>query len=87
MLKDYFSRCESKFPKQRAQLRQVSLALRREQVSTMEQLCQLFRDAPESLAAIRSIGGKRLIIIEQVCRAYEADCVSAAIQQERGGAR
>lgn len=78
MIKDYFARCEARFPAQQAQLRQVSLALRREQVNTMEQLCLLFRSDPGALSAIRSIGTKRLGIIEQVCRQYEADCRAAA---------
>lgn len=73
MVKDYFLCYEARFPERRAQLRQVSLALCRERISTMEQLCRLFREDPEALAGIRSIGRKRLELIELVYRAYEAD--------------
>ena len=83
MIKEYFARCEVRFPEQRAQLRQVSLALRREQIDTIEQLYRLFQNTPEALADIRSIGEKRLGIIERVCKAYEADCCPAAARQER----
>ncbi len=78
MVKDYFARCEGRFPDKQAQLRQVSLALRREQVNTMEQLCRLCRSDPAALSAIGSIGAKRLGLIEQVCREYEADRLAPA---------
>lgn len=77
MVKEYFARCEQRFPQQRAQLRQVSLALRREQISTMDQLCRLCRTAPAMLAEVRSIGTKRLGLIRQVCTQYEADRAAA----------
>lgn len=73
MLKAYFACCEERFPGQRAQLRQISLALRRAQIDTMEQLCRLCRNEPGTLTAMRSIGTKRLKLIEQVCRQYETD--------------
>lgn len=83
MVKEYFARCEDRFPEQRAQLRQVSLALRREQISSMEHLCRLCWDDPGMLTAIRSIGAKRLGLIQQVCRQYETDCRPARGRQDR----
>ena len=80
MIKDDFARCEALFPEQRTQLRQIALALRREQVNTMEQLCWLFQNSPESLAGI---GEKRMKVIEQVYRAYQAEGCLAAAQRER----
>lgn len=86
MVKDFFMRCEDRFPEQRTQLRQVSLALRRERISTMEQLCRLFREDPEALAGIRSIGRKRLELIELVYRTYQADRRPAEEKERREGA-
>ena len=83
MIKDDFARCEALCPEQRTQLRQIALALRREQVNTMEQLCWLFQNSPESLAGMRSIGEKRMKVIEQVYRAYQAEGCLAAAQRER----
>lgn len=84
MIKEYFARCEEKFPEQRAQLRQVSLALRREQIDTMENLCLLCRNTPGTLTAIRSIGTKRLGLIERVCTQYENDFYpTAQIRREK----
>lgn len=71
MIKEYFARYEENSPEQRAQLRQVSLPLRRDQIDTMEHLCRLCRNNPDRLRAIRSISAKRLGLIEQVCRQYE----------------
>ena len=75
MIKDYFALGATRFPEQRTQLRRVSLALRREQIHTMEQLCRLRADSPEGLLSIRAIGAKRLGLIEAVCRQYESDRV------------
>lgn len=83
MIKDFFAYCEARFPEQRSQLRQVSLALRREQINTMEQLCRLCRDDPGTLTAIRAIGYKRLELIQQVCAQYEHECCLAAPHDQR----
>ena len=53
MVKAYFTACEQAFPAQRAQLRRLSLALRRSGVERMEQLCALQRAGPETLLKIR----------------------------------
>lgn len=71
MVKAYFTACEQAFPAQRAQLRRLSLALRRSGVERMEQLCALQRAGPEGLLEIRSIGEKSLPLIAAVCARYE----------------
>ena len=71
MVKGYFAACEQAFPAQCAQLRRLSLALRRSGVERMEQLCALQRAGPEGLLEIRSIGAKSLPLIEAVCARYE----------------
>ena len=71
MVKAYFAACEQAFPAQRAQLRRLSLALRRSGVERMEQLCALQRAGPEGLLEIRSIGEKSLPLIAAVCARYE----------------
>ena len=71
MVKGYFAACEQAFPAQRAQLRRLSLALRRGGVERMEQLCAMQRAGPKGLLAIRSIGAKSLPLIEAVCARYE----------------
>lgn len=71
MVKAYFAACEGEFPAQRAQLRRLSLALRRGGVERMEQLCALQRAGPEGLLEIRSIGTKSLPLIAAVCARYE----------------
>ena len=71
MVKAYFTACEQAFPAQRAQLRRLSLALRRSGVERMEQLCALQRAGPETLLKIRSIGEKSLPRIAAVCARYE----------------
>lgn len=73
MLKDYFIACEACFPERRSQLRRLSLALRRERINTMEQLCHLQQTGPDALLALRSIGTKSLDLIEQVCNRYESE--------------
>lgn len=83
MIKEFFAYCEARFPEQRAQLRQISLALRREQINSMEQLCRLCRDDPGTLTAIRAIGAKRLELIRQVCTQYEHRSCQAAPNQQR----
>ena len=71
MVKGYFAACEQAFPAQRAQLRRLSLALRRGGVERMEQLCALQRAGPERLLELRSIGAKSLPLIAAVCARYE----------------
>ena len=71
MVKGYFAACEQAFPAQRAQLRRLSLALRRSGVERMEQLCALQRAGPKGLLELRSIGTKSLPLIEAVCARYE----------------
>ena len=73
MLNDYFIACEACFPERRPQLRRLSLALRRERISTMEQLCHIQQTGPDALLALRSIGTKSLGLIEQVCTRYESE--------------
>lgn len=71
MVKAYFTACEQAFPSQRAQLRRLSLALRRGGVEHMEQLCALKQAGPERLLEIRSIGVKSLPLLAAVCARYE----------------
>ena len=71
MVKGYFAACEQAFPAQRAQLRRLSLALRRSGVERMEQLCAMQRAGPEGLLELRSIGEKSLPLIAAVCARYE----------------
>lgn len=71
MVKGYFAACEQAFPAQRAQLRRLSLALRRSGVERMEQLCALQRAGPAGLLSIRSIGAKSLPLIAAICARYE----------------
>ena len=71
MVKAYFTACEQAFPAQRAQLRRLSLALRRGGVERMEQLCAMQRAGPEGLLELRSIGEKSLPLIAAVCARYE----------------
>ena len=71
MVKDYFKACEKRFPKFQSELRRISLALRREQIVTMEQLCDLQKSNPEDLLAVRSIGEKSFALIEIVCAEYQ----------------
>ncbi len=71
MVKDYFKACEKRFPKFQSELRRISLALRREQIVTMEQLCDLQKSNPEDLLAVRSIGEKSSALIEIVCAEYQ----------------
>ena len=73
MVKGYFAACEQAFPAQCAQLRRLSLALRRSGVERMEQLCAMQRAGPEGLLEIRSIGAKSLPLIEAVCARYEEE--------------
>lgn len=73
MLEDYFITCEDCFPERRAQLRRLSLALRRERINTMEQLCKLRQGGRSELLALRSVGEKSLELIERVCARYEAE--------------
>ena len=73
MVKAYFTASEQAFPAQRAQLRRLSLALRRSGVERMEQLCAMQRAGPEGLLEIRSIGEKSLPLIAAVCARYEAN--------------
>lgn len=71
MVKECFAACEQQFPEQRSELRRISLALRRNGVEEMEQLCRLISQTPQELLRIRSIGEKRLWLIAQVCRQYQ----------------
>ena len=71
MVKAYFTACEQAFPAQRAQLRRLSLALRRSGVERMEQLCAMQRAWPEGLLELRSIGAKSLPLIAAICARYE----------------
>ena len=73
MVKAYFTACEQAFPAQRAQLRRLSLALRRSGVERMEQLCAMQRAWPEGLLELRSIGAKSLPLIAAICAQYEAN--------------
>lgn len=73
MVKAYFTACEQAFPAQRAQLRRLALALGRDGVERMEQLCALQRAGPERLLELRSIGAKSLPLIAAVCARYEAN--------------
>ena len=77
MVKTYFAACEGQFPQQRGELRRIALALCRGGVDTMEALCALRRSGPGGLLEIRSIGEKRLGLIEAVCARYEENQASS----------
>ena len=87
MVKAYFTACEQAFPAQRAQLRRLSLALRRSGVERMEQLCALQRAGPETLLKIRSIGEKSLPLIAAVCARYEENRTTSQGVPPCGGQR
>lgn len=86
MVKEFFLRCEDRFPEQRDAAAAGIPGAASEQVNTMEQLCRLFREDPEALAGIRSIGRKRLELIELVYRTYQADRRPAQEKERREGA-
>lgn len=71
MVKEYFIACEQQFPEHRADLRRISLALRRAGVETMPKLYQMYTQSPECLLQIRSIGEKSAGLIGDVCRQYQ----------------
>lgn len=71
VVKDYFSACEERFPEKKSELRRISLYLRRGGVLTMEALCQMQRETPEKVMAIRDIGEKSSKLIAVICRQYE----------------
>lgn len=75
MVKNYFSVCEVRFPGRRAELRRISLALRREGIGTMEELCLLRQEGGGKLLSVRAIGEKSLALIEQICTQYETECL------------
>ncbi|MDD2972142.1 MAG: hypothetical protein PHE02_08445 [Lachnospiraceae bacterium] len=71
VVKDYFTACEERFPEKRSELRRISLCLRRGGILTMEALCQMQRETPEKVTAIRDIGEKSSKFIAVICRQYE----------------
>lgn len=70
MVREYFTACEQQFPEHRADLRRISLALRRGGVKTMSELCQMYTRCPESLLQIRSVGEKSVGLIGELCMRY-----------------
>lgn len=68
----FFARCEEALPRSRTELRRTALALRRNGVETMEELCLLQRQEPKQLAAFRDVGTKSLALIRAVCADYES---------------
>ena len=72
-LKEGFTAWEEKFPGKQAELRRISLSLRREGIVTMEALCQTQRENPEKIIEIRNIGKKSAELIAVICRQYEDD--------------
>lgn len=71
VVNEYFIACEEVFPKKKAELRRVSLALRREGILTMEDLCAMQRASPEEIIKIRGIGEKSALLIAELCSKYE----------------
>lgn len=73
VVKEYFIACEEWMPEKKTELRRISLALRREGILTMEDLCARQRAAPEEIVKIRGIGEKSALLTQAICRRYE-DC-------------
>ncbi len=71
VVKEYFIACEVWFPERKAELRRISLALRREGILTMEDLCARQRASPEQMTKIRDIGEKSAQLIAELCKQYE----------------
>ena len=72
MIQESFSACEQQFPEQRAELRRIFLALRRGGIETMPELCRMYAREPQRILELRSIGGKRFLLIGELCRRYRA---------------
>lgn len=85
MVKEYFAACRGAYPEQRAELQRISLALRREGIHTMDQLCALQRAGPDGLLAIRDIGEKSLALIARVCARYETGKAMAQVGSAADG--
>ena len=73
VLKDCFIAYEEWVPEKKAELRRISLALRREGILTMEDLCAIQRASPEEIIKIRGIGEKSALLTQAICKQYE-DC-------------
>lgn len=71
VVKDYFIACEERLPERKAELRRISLALRREGILTMEDLCARERASPARMTKIRNIGEKSAQLIAELCKQYE----------------
>lgn len=70
-LKNYFSQAEKDFPESVSSLRRISLALLREKIETMEELCERLRINPTEIEKIRNIGGQSMSLIEKLCDQFE----------------
>ncbi len=66
-IKDYFSSFEGSFSSSKSELQRISVALRRENIVLMEDLCKIYRESPGEIAAIRNIGEKSMGIVTQLC--------------------
>ena len=71
VVKDYFIACEERLSEKKSELRRISLALRREGILTMEDLCARQRATPEEIIKIRGIGEKSALLAQAICRQYE----------------
>ena len=69
-LKNYLTAYEGENPKICTELRSISLALRRNRIATMEELCQLQDNSPQTIKEMRNVGPKKYEIITQVCKEY-----------------
>ena len=71
VVKDYFIACEERLPERKAELRRISLALRREGILTLEDLCARQRASSAQMTQIRNIGEKSARLIAELCKQYE----------------
>lgn len=71
VVKEYFIACEEVFPEKKAELRRISVALRREGILTMEDLCARQRASPQQMTQIRNVGEKSTQLITVICKQYE----------------
>lgn len=72
-IKEYFKMCENNLPGKSTLLRRSCLALRRNGLETMEELCRLRLRSPELLDNLRGIGPKTASLIFQICDRYREE--------------
>ena len=72
-IKNFFTLCEGQTSLKRKELRRASLALRRNGVETMDELCHMMENSPKQLSSLRDVGVKSFELIKEVCFIYKRD--------------